>query len=233
MSRNIFNEYVDPYIQSFIIPYKYEEIGKNVFSDCKCLEKLYIPWYVINIPENNFVANIVKGSVFSQYEHYQYALTIYGEKGTAAETCACNARVGFIEADRWIKGNRLVAYFGKSSKVIISDKIETIGFRAFQYAPHVSSVEIPHSVGYIDSEAFMGCKLEAVKIPAGVKALGSRVFKDCSELKCVTFENGKTILDIDCFSDCSNEIEIKAPGGDCVEEYAKKYNLKFTATSSI
>jgi hypothetical protein len=43
----------------------------------------------------------------------------------------------------------------------------------------------------------------------------------------VFFENGETKLDNCCFYGCNELLIIKAPSGGYVEEYAKKYNLKF------
>ena len=216
---------INEYDTEYIIPYGQTEVSEDEFSHCHDLEKLYVPAYVTNIPESNFVERLNR--ICLRIHHYQLGLAIYGEKGTYAESCARNAGVRFIEADRWIEGNQLRAYFGRSEEVKIAEVINTIVNGAFRYAPHVKSIEMSDSLKYIESEAFMGCDLEEVKIPVGVKALGSRVFKDCANLKCVVFENGQTKLDNDCFLGCSDELVINAPCGGYVEEYANKYGIKF------
>ncbi len=215
---------INEYDTEYIIPYGQTEVSEDEFSHCRDLEKLYVPSYVAKIDEKNFIERNPK-KIF--VHHYQLCLAICGEKGTYAESCARSVGVRFIEADRWIKGNLLRAYFGRSEEVKIAEVINTIVNGAFRYAPHVKSIEMPDSLKYIESEAFMGCDLEEVKIPVGVKALGSRVFKDCANLKCVVFENGQTKLDNDCFLGCSDELVINAPCGGYVEEYANKYGIKF------
>lgn len=215
---------INKYDTEYIIPYGQTEVNEDEFSHCRDLEKLYVPSYVAKIDEKNFIERNPK-KIF--VHHYQLCLAICGEKGTYAESCARSVGVRFIEADRWIKGNLLRAYFGMSKNIVIKDGIDTIGYKSFQYAPHVENIKMPNSLKYIESEAFMGCDLEEVKIPVGVKALGSRVFKDCANLKCVVFENGQTKLVNDCFLGCSDELVINAPCGGYVEEYANKYGIKF------
>ena len=216
---------INEYDTEYIIPYGQTEVNEDEFSHCRDLEKLYVPSYVTKIDKKNFIERNPKKILV---HHYQLCLAICGEKGTYAESCARSVGVRFIEADRWVKGNRLCAYFGRAKEVEIQEGIDTIGYGAFNYAPHVTNVKMPESLVRIESEAFMGCDLlEEVKVPLGVRALGSRVFKDCKNLKCTVFENGQTKLDNDCFLGCSEELVIKAPRGSNVEEYANKYGIKF------
>ena len=226
---NILNEITDSYcdysmITEYIIPVDKTIVGDCVFSRCTDLERLYVPWYVKEIPASNFFE---RKSDRHFIRHYQFALQICGEKDTAAEWCAKEAGVRFFETDKWIQGNTLKAYFGRRKAVEISEGIETIWGRAFQYAPHIESVKIANSVKYINSESFMGCNLEKVNIPKGVRSLGSRVFKDCKNLQCIVFENGDTGLDNDCFVNCANTLIIKAPSGGYVEKYAQNYKVQF------
>ena len=77
------------------------------------------------------------------------------------------------------------------------------------------------------SRAFLNCNIKKIIVKDNVKTLGSYVFKNCKNLTEVIFENGETSLDNCCFEGCSDSLVIKAPAGGYVEEYAKKYNLKF------
>lgn len=79
----------------------------------------------------------------------------------------------------------------------------------------------------IASNAFMDCQVEKVIIKDSVKSIGSYVFKNCKNLREVVFENGETHLDKGCFEGCSDTLIVKAPADGFVEEYTKKYNLKF------
>ena len=214
---------LNEFTTEYIIPFGQTKIGENEFSHCSDLERLYIPYYVEEIPDSNF---------FDRSEVFKRSLQkpgfkICGEKGTPAEVYANIAGIIFEETTMWIQNNMLKAYFGQSDKVVIPDEIERIRYRAFQYAPHVVDVVLPNTVSGIDSEAFTGCAIKEIIIPKSVTGMGSRVFMNCMELQSATFENANTVLDNDCFTGVHNDLVIKAPSGGTVEEYARKHNIEF------
>ena len=214
---------LNEFTTEYIIPFGQTKIGENEFSHCSDLERLYIPYYVEEIPDSNF---------FDRSEVFKRSLQkpgfkICGEKGTPAEVYANIAGIIFEETTMWIQNNTLKAYFGQSDKVVIPDEIERIRYRAFQYAPHVVDVVLPNTVSGIDSEAFTGCAIKEIIIPKSVTGMGSRVFMNCMELQSATFENANTVLDNDCFTGVHNDLVIKAPSGGTVEEYARKHNIEF------
>lgn len=213
---------LNEYTTDYIIPFGQTEIGEKEFSRCSDLERLYIPYYVTKIPDSNF---------FDNTGVYNKALSfmICGEKGSFAENYANEADILFEESTMWIKGNHLKAYFGKNENVSIPAGIETIRFQAFQYAPHISIVDFPNSVKYIESEAFARCAITQIEIPKSVIAFGSRVFMNCKKLQSIVFKNADTILDNDCFIGCHKDLIIKANVGGNVEKYAKENGLRFKA----
>lgn len=214
---------LDKYTTEHIIPYGQTKIGDNDFSHCENLAHLYIPYYVEEIPDSNFFdrSGVFKRSLQAP------AFTIHGEKGTAAEAYANKAGIFFEESTMWVRGNHMMAYFGKTGEVFIPAEIEIIRYGAFQYAPHVFFVNISANVIGIESEAFSGCAIKEIVIPKNVTRIGSRVFMNCKDLVNVTFENANTVLDNNCFKGCHNDLVVKAPSGGTVEEYARKYNIKF------
>jgi hypothetical protein len=217
---------LNEFTTEYIIPFGQTKIGENEFSHCSDLERLYIPYYVEEIPDSNF---------FDRSEAFKRPLQkagfkICGEKGTPAEAYANATDIPFEEMTMWIQNNTLLkAYFGQSDKVVIPDEIERIRYRAFEYAPHVVDVVLPKTVSGIDSEVFTGCAIKEIIIPKSVTGMGSRVFMDCKELMSVTFENANTVLDNDCFKGCHKDLTIKAPDRGTVQEYAAKNQIRFEA----
>ena len=214
---------LNEFTTKYIIPFGQTKIGENEFSHCSDLERLYIPYYVEEIPDSNF---------FDRSEVFKRSLQkpgfkICGEKGTPAEVYANTAGIIFEETTMWIQNNTLKAYFGQSDKVVIPDEIERIRYRAFEYAPHVVDVVLPNTVSGIDSEAFACSSIKEIVLPKSVTGMGSRVFMNCMELQSATFENANTVLDNDCFTGVHNDLVIKAPSGGTVEEYARKHNIEF------
>ena len=203
-----------------------KKIGKYAFSDCKELERLYLPWYVEEVPETNFVDR-TQGVFRVTLQAPNF--TIYGEKGTEAERVARQASVPFEECTEIVKDNRYYYYLGKGKKVAIPENVEYIFMGAFKNAPHVTEITFPQNLKLIGTMAFAGTSIEKIIIPKGVKSFGSEVFKRCKNLTEVIFENGETKLDNNCFLECSDLLIVKAPAGGYVEEYAKEYGLKFQA----
>ena len=219
ISCNITNEV------AHIVSKRIKRIGEYAFSFCHDLERLYLPWYVEEVPETNFVD---RSKVFRRMLQGPN-FTIFGEKGTEAERVANETGVNFKECKEIIRGDKYCYYLGKADSVVIPSGIKQIWYNAFQNAPHVKEVVIPNGVEYICGHAFSCTAIEKIVIPASVKAFDGSVFKNCKNLTKVVFENGNTVLDIDCFVGCSNELVIKAPTGGKIEEYAKRYNIKFEA----
>lgn len=217
---------LNEFTTEYIIPFGQTKIGENEFSHCSDLERLYIPYYVEEIPDSNFFD---RSEVFKR-PLQKAGFKICGEKGTTAEAYANATDIPFEEMTMWIQNNTLLmAYFGQSDKVVIPDEIERIRYRAFEYAPHVVDVVIPNNVNGIDSEAFACSSIKEIVLPKSVTGMGSRVFMNCKELMSVTFENANTVLDNDCFKGCHKDLTIKAPDRGTVQEYAAKNQIRFEA----
>lgn len=231
IKNGVLVKYIDNGVLPFpiygdIVSCEVNEIGEYAFKDCKEIQELYIPWYVKKIPETNFVD---RSGVFKKMLQSPN-FTIYGEKDTEAERVAKQAGVKFIETDIWKNDNKLYAYFGRSEKFVMPEGIGVVYGEIFSCAPHVVEVVLPSTLVVIFSRAFYNCKkIQKIIIPKNVNSLGSEVFKNCKSLTEAIFENGETKLDNCCFKGCPEMLVIKAPAGGFVEEYAKKYNIKFEA----
>ena len=135
--------------------------------------------------------------------------------------------------------------FGFTLKAVYADKdyrgehyeiINDVVFSAtkkglVRYSPEKTdeAYVIPEFVETVCDEAFASSSIKEIVLPKNVTSIGSRVFMNCKELVSATFENTNTVLDIDCFKGCHNDLVIKSPSGGTVEEYARKYNIKFEA----
>ena len=114
-------------------------------------------------------------------------------------------------------------YCIEGDAIFYKDKTELI---RFEPSTNLKECEIPCNVL---SNAFEDSKLEKIIVNNNVNAMGSKVFLNCNKLKEIIFQNGETKLDNCCFDGCNDSLVIKAPAGGYIEEYAKKYNIKFEA----
>lgn len=74
--------------------------------------------------------------------------------------------------------------------------VTSIGERAFEEAPNITSVEIPNSVTTIERCAFYGCySLTAIVIPRSVVTIGEHAFVSNPSLSSITVESGNPKYD--------------------------------------
>ena len=90
-------------------------------------------------------------------------------------------------------------------RIIIGNRVTTIGQTAFSGCSSLTSVTIPNSVTTIGGWAFSICSsLTSVTIPNSVTTIGDNAFMGCSSLTSVTIPNSVTRIGSEAFSDCTN-----------------------------
>jgi hypothetical protein len=102
-----------------------------------------------------------------------------------------------------VKGNCLIAkdtetlLFANSHSDIPTDgSVKEFGKHCMVAQAGVKSVNIPHGVTNIGTEAFAGCtSLSSVSLPAGIKKLGWGLFFGCTALKEIVFDGTKAEWD--------------------------------------
>ena len=120
---------------------------------------------------------------------------------------------------RIIIGNRVTtiggaAFSGCSSltSVIIPNSVTTIGGDAFYDCSSLTSVTIPNSVTTIGGYAFSGCtSLTSVTIPNSVTTIGGAAFRYCSHLTSVTIPNSVTTIGDNAFNGCTSLTSVTIP----------------------
>ena len=119
---------------------------------------------------------------------------------------------------RIIIGNRVTtigqtAFSGCSSltSVTIPNSVTTIGGWAFSICSSLTSVTIPNSVTTISDNAFMGCSsLTSVTIPNSVTTIGSEAFSDCTNLQKVNIGSSVKTIGEFAFNKCTNITQISS-----------------------
>ena len=97
-------------------------------------------------------------------------------------------------------------------RIIIGNRVTTIGQTAFSGCSSLTSVTIPNSVTTIGGYVFSGCtSLTSVTIPNSVTTIGEAAFSNCSSLTSVTIPNNVTTIGEDAFSNCRSLTSITIP----------------------
>jgi hypothetical protein len=101
-------------------------------------------------------------------------------------------------------------FIGTEAEVIVpvgidGKNVTSIGDRAFDYSPSLTSVVILDGVTSIDDCAFLDCsRLVSVKIPDGVTFIGNCTFSGCRALTTINIPESVTFIDNFAFKNCSS-----------------------------
>lgn len=83
--------------------------------------------------------------------------------------------------------------------------VTNIGWGAFENNTSITSVSLPTSVSYIDTDAFMGCSnLKTINLPEGLEYIGTRAFQNSGLTGTLEIPSSVTTIENMAFSGCNN-----------------------------
>ena len=111
--------------------------------------------------------------------------------------------------------------------------IEIIHASAFKNCSNLPEIILPASLTIIEEEAFEGCAINTLEIPASVTVIGDKAFADCSNLTSVTITGGDVELGENAFENCDEDLIIYVPEGR-VDDYRSRWpDLNILAIGTI
>lgn len=237
-----------------IIPETVKKVYCNAFSECKSLEKVYIPKTVEEIEDGAFNTAVSPSGFF-----------FGGSSFGSLEEIKVDPENEFykdIDGVLFDKSGETLIQFpsGRGGEYQISDGTKTIGMKAFYCCSNLLKVECPDSLEVIDYSAFEMCaSLYDIKLSQNLKSIERYAFSNCRNLRSIiipesvtyigssaffyadldeiTFENpdveicGEAIIN-DYYYIENNRVYyytgvIYGPANSTVKEYAEKYNCRF------
>ena len=149
-------------------------------------DKNLIAYYTDGTTQNvgNLTVTAPSDDIYSQINSILNRLEVLENKDTTPPLEDDTTDYGFI-----FEENKLVAYCGSSSNVVIPSKCTEIGWAVFVDNHFITSVIIPDTVTKIGENAFDGCDgLTSVIIPSSVTVIGNEAFHHCRNLATVTYK---------------------------------------------
>ncbi len=216
----------------------------RAFSGCASLKSIDLPEGLWSLEFNSF------GGCAS-LESIEIPSTVTRMESDCLAGCKSLTTIRIPDGVKEIKHGTF-AGCEKLQNIRLHLNIKKIESAAFSGCKSLQEIIIPAITESIGSGAFLGCSgFQCVEIPENVKSLYSDAFFGCNNLVTITIKGKETqINDSPKYDWLSNDwigegrnriprklpdetgfpknIEIIAPKGSIAEDYAKKYNLKFS-----
>lgn len=110
-------------------------------------------------------------------------------------------------------GNVITKYIGTDANVIIPERTESIGEKAFYYNSKLETVSFSGgNVRKIEQSAFEGCKsLRSIDFPEGLEEISKSAFEGCDSLENFELPNGLKVIGVNAFWYCDKLTEVEIP----------------------
>ena len=177
-------------IETLNIPNSLTSIGEKAFLGCNGLKSLYIPTTLTSIGSGAFSGCNGLTSIIVDNGNM-----VYDSRNN------CNAII-------WTAYNRLIIGCNNST---IPNSIQAIEDYAFQNCKDLKAIIIPETVNQIGGYAFSGSGLTTIDIPNSVKWIFSGAFMDCENLTSIILPNSITTIMHNTFSGCISLSSIEMP----------------------
>lgn len=202
-------------LESIALPSSVRELGDCVFLYCDRLTHVRIPG-VKRLGKQVFVNDVL--------------LTDLEISPHLQETCICDvftgcsrlSRISFPDGQEFVMTNAVEAIAGEMKlpslvRTIAADVLrmmELDGRCLVKFLTNLKHVEIPEGIEKIGKSCFFDKRgILSVTLPASLREIESRAFRNCISLEMVHFQQEQVIIHEDAFKNCTSLKEILTPDG--------------------
>ena len=174
-------------------------IGTGILSGCSNLKEIIFSATNCETTLNSFIglSNSVTITVTSNVKRIPSYFLVEVSNDSSGTTSDDLTLSGLIDLDLKIEDGIVYdsigdyGFYGRTNltNIDFSDQATYIGAYAFSGCTNLAEINLPSTsnITYIGNNAFEGTAISTITIPENVLNLGSRVFKDCTNLKEVIY----------------------------------------------
>lgn len=200
------------------LPPSVEELGDCAFLYCDSLARMAMPG-VRRLGRQAFVNDVLlRELVISRDLEEDCICDVF-------TSCSSLSRVTLADGERYEFPNAVEVAVGETKvpaliRAIAADVLrmmELDGRRVVKFLTNLKHVDIPEGIEIIGKSCFFDKRgILSVTLPASLKEIESRAFRNCIGLETVCFHNDKVFIHKDAFKNCTSLGHIHIEGG---EEY--------------
>ena len=168
-----------------------ESIPERAFANCDQLVSMEIPASVTSIGVSAFESSDALKTISFGCGSQLASIGEYAFSGSALETITIPATVTDL-------GERAFEYCNQLTMVNFEEnsQLTTIKYQVFYKCTNLTSFAIPKGVTTLEDQSFQESGLTSIYIPNTVTSMGN-AFRNCANLKQVTFQEGCQMTKID------------------------------------
>lgn len=221
------------------IPEGVKEIGEYAFHRCHSLRSIHLPASVIELGScvflycDHLVEAWIPGVRRLGHQAFLNDTTLCRLviSRDLDPDCICDVftscgrlcDIAFSDGERYLLSGLVGAAIGEGSLPFLIRRIaedvlsmfELDGHCLVRFRTNLKYVEIPEGIDQIGKSCFFDRRgILSVRLPASLKEIRSRAFRNCINLEEVIFQNGKVKIDSDAFKNCTSLKRIITPEGE-------------------
>lgn len=197
-------------LQSIYLPNTLTVLGGMTFMNCKSIETISVPESISIIEEGLFIGCNSLKNVFipnsvteiqngafdgcSALESIDLPNSLVSLQGGVFSSCTSLKSMVIPENVTSLGKKELFQYCTSLAKIEILGSIDAIPEDCFNHCSSLKEVILPETVKVIGRQAFLCSGLEEVVLPDAVVSIGGHAFRECSNLRSISF--GSYLTDV-------------------------------------
>lgn len=199
-----------------VVPTNVQKIGLGVFTGCGNIRSIQLPFVGETLKNSTDTYQYPLGYIFGIDNYAGGVSTPQNYRGSNINTTTKSYYYipSSLKSVTITGGNILYGAFYNCSnlvEIILPPRITRIEQTAFAFCTSLATIELPNSVEYIATGAFLGSGIQSISIPDSVTTISMAAFTSCDQLTAIKIGSGITSIPLSLFANCYNLKTVTLP----------------------